>query len=413
MRYSVIVPTYNHCDDLLKPCIESIIKYTDDIELIVVANGCTDGTSEYLESLNYRLKNFKYVWEDEPVGYAAAINLGLAQATCDKVILLNNDTVLLDQPKNQWLDIFDEPFHNPACGISCIIKNQEAGHDFAVFFAVAIRWELFTQIGVLDESFGVGGGEDIDFCIRAQKAGWKISEVFEKHWTGTTFTGGFPIYHAGEGTVKHIPGWEGIFKKNMLEIAKRYNREHYKFLLSNDYERAVFLKGDPVFPREKARYEWAAENLMGGCVFEIGCSTGYGRQFFPDDVYYMGIDYDPVIAQVAREQDWGGGSFTCNDINKMELGQYSGTIIAFEVIEHLPNGLEVVERLKKHCQRLLISVPLNEPPGFWGHHHCLHGLNESHFPGAEFWYIDQDGVITKEFNPDSKFNLLLCRWTNG
>jgi glycosyltransferase involved in cell wall biosynthesis len=419
MRYSVIVPTYNHCDDLLKPCIESIIKYTDlsEIELIVVANGCTDNTDYYLEYVESMFRqagcpmHFLYDWSDEPLGYAAAINRGLNLVNSDKVILLNNDTVLLDQPKNQWLDIFDEPFHNPACGISCIIKNQEAGHDFAVFFAVAIRCEVFTQIGTLDESFGVGGGEDIDFCIRAQLAGWKIGEVFEKHWNGKQFTGGFPVYHAGEGTVKHIPGWDKIFHKNMLEIAKRYNREHYKFLLSNDYERAVFLKGDPVFAREAARYEWAAQHLRGHRILEIGCSTGYGRQFLPADIDYLGVDYDAQIVEVAKEQNWGG-RFAHADINTMALGGY-GTIIAFEVIEHLPNGLEVIERLKKHCNNLIISVPLNEPPGFWGHHHCLHGLNESHFTGAEFWYIDQDGVITKDLNPDAKFNLLLCRWTNG
>jgi GT2 family glycosyltransferase len=421
MRYSVIVPTYNHCDDLLKPCIESIIKYTDlsEIELIVVANGCTDNTRNYLEEVASVFDeqglegNFWDAVYSDPMGYAIACNTGIEYATCDKVILLNNDTVLLDQPKNQWLDLFDQPFNDPECGISCIIKNQEAGHDFAVFFAVAIQQEIFSHIGLLDESFGVGGGEDIDFCIRAQQAGWKICEVFEKYWTGTTFTGGFPIYHAGEGTVKHIPGWDKIFRKNMLEIARRYNRDHYKFLLSNDYERAVFLKGDPVFPREKIRYEFASENLVGNSLFELGCSTGYGVQFFPANTSYTGLDYDQEIIEVAEKQKWGPlATFLHGDINQFELGVYDN-IVAFEVIEHLPNGLEVVKRLKGHCRNLIVSVPLNEPPGFWGHHHCLHGLNESHFPGAEFWYIDQDGIITKEVNPDAKFSLLICRWING
>ena len=33
MKYSVVIPTFNHCDDLLKPCIEAIFKYTnmDDV----------------------------------------------------------------------------------------------------------------------------------------------------------------------------------------------------------------------------------------------------------------------------------------------------------------------------------------------------------------------------------------------
>ena len=56
MKYSVVIPTYNHCDDLLKPCIESIFKYTNlkDIELIISANGCSDNTSQYLDELRYK-----------------------------------------------------------------------------------------------------------------------------------------------------------------------------------------------------------------------------------------------------------------------------------------------------------------------------------------------------------------------
>ena len=40
MKYSVVIGTYNHCDDLLKRCVEALIKYTnlEDIELIIVAN---------------------------------------------------------------------------------------------------------------------------------------------------------------------------------------------------------------------------------------------------------------------------------------------------------------------------------------------------------------------------------------
>jgi len=40
MKYSIIIGTLNHCEDLLKPCLESIRKYTDltDCEVIVVSN---------------------------------------------------------------------------------------------------------------------------------------------------------------------------------------------------------------------------------------------------------------------------------------------------------------------------------------------------------------------------------------
>ena len=81
------------------------------------------------------------------------------------------------------------------------------------------------------------------------------------------------------------------------------------------------------------------------------------------------------------------------DINTYELGQYD-TIVAMEVIEHLDNGLEIVQKLKQHCKRLLVTVPYMETPGFWGEHHKLHGINESHFNKFSFQYIDEFGTIT-------------------
>ena len=53
MKYSVIIPTYNHCEKYLKPCVDSIIKHSDmqDVELIISANGCGDNTLQYLQYL--------------------------------------------------------------------------------------------------------------------------------------------------------------------------------------------------------------------------------------------------------------------------------------------------------------------------------------------------------------------------
>ena len=328
--------------------------------------------------------------------------------------------MLLDQPKNRWLEILDGPFSDPECGISCIIKSRSeaTNRDFAVFFCVAVRKTVFERIGFLNEEYGVGGMEDVEFCMQAENAGFKIREVFEKHWDGRQFTGGFPIYHKGEGTVHDanlVPDWDKIFLRNTLKLAKKHNPEWYRFKLSNDYERAVFLKGDSVFLRESARYQWAAKNFAGFNILEIGCSTGYGVQFLPQEVGYTGLDYDPIIVDVAKEQEWRFGAvFEHADINTYPLKKYD-TIIAFEIVEHVDNGLEIVEKLKQHCNVLLITVPYNEPPGFWGHHHKLHGLNESHFPGFQFSYSNEHGVVTdtpQEIGPNNRCNIMLCRWAN-
>lgn len=210
--------------------------------------------------------------------------------------------------------------------------------------------------------------------------------------------------------------WEQMLLINELNFAKQHNPEYYRWKLTNNYERAVFLKGDPVYPREATRYMWANRNLRGKKILEIGCSTGFGTQFLPNDIEYLGLDYDPIIIDVAQDQHWGESiKFSCADINEIQLAQFD-TIIAFEVIEHLDNGLDIVEKLKKHCNRLLITVPWNEPPGFWGEHHKLHGLNETNFFDFDVEYISEHGAITSEprsLTEHNRFNLMILRWDRG
>lgn len=426
MKYSIVIPTYNHCDDLLKPCVESIFKHTDmkDVELIISANGCVDNTRWYLESLQHQFNslgfgaNIKIFWSDVPLGYARACNEAIRMATTDRIVLLNNDTVILEQPKNNWLTLLDACFdRNPKCGISCVIKQHSdpAGHDFAVFFCVMIGRQVFDTIGLLNEEYGKGGGEDTEFCIEAERAGFEVVEALEKYLDGDKllYSGNYPIYHKGEGTVHDaslVPDWNDVFYRNSLKLAKKYNMKWYRWRLSNFYERAVYLKGDLVDPRETTRYKWAAKNVLGTKIFELGATSGYGVQFLPPGIEYTGVDYDPIIIDCAREQNWRPNlTFVSADINTYDLGFYD-TIIAFEVIEHLDNGLEIVEKFKKHCKRLLITVPYKETPGFWGPYHKLHMLDESHFPGFEFKYINEAGAFLDQPDLTSIANLMICKY---
>jgi len=403
-KYSIVIPTYNHCEKYLKPCVDSVIKYSnmDDVELIISANGCTDNTKAYLNYLKTAIPHFKWVDSTEPLGFAKAINAGIRINSADKIVLLNNDTVILGP---NWLERLDQG------DIGAVLTNHSdiTQSKFAVFFCVMIQQRVFDTIGLLPEDYKTGGCEDIEFCHKAELAGFTIADVGWKN--------DFPIYHAAEGTMHDenlVPDWDNIFLLNELKLAEKYNPEWLKWKLSNNYERAVFFKDDPVFPRETQRYEWAAQNVLPGSVLEIGCSTGYGYQFLNSEAY-MGLDYDPIIIDVAKKQNWSdNATFYHADINTFDLGRYS-TIIAFEVVEHLDNGLEIVEKLKSHCKRLLITVPHNEPKGFWGEHHKLHGLTEKDFPGFKFAYISHDGNISdvmQEVTPANPSNLMICRWDN-
>lgn len=277
MKYSIVIPTYNHCDDLLKPCIESVIQYTDmsNVELIVSANGCTDNTGTYLDNLQIQFNelglynNLKVVWNNAALGFAKATNEGIKVATTDKIVLLNNDTVLLGQVKNTWLNLLEAPFlSNAKCGVSTVIEgfSPSAGGTYPIFFCVMIDRTVFDTIGLLNEAYGVGGGEDTEFSIEAKAAGFDISLALDmqySHDIGTN-VGQFPIYHIGEGTMHDaslVPDHNNVIRENSIRLAKKYNP---KWLLENAPEHANKIKYSIVIPTYNH-----CDDLLKPCIDSI------------------------------------------------------------------------------------------------------------------------------------------------
>lgn len=276
MKCSIVIPTYNHLEDCLKPCVESLLKYSNikDIELIISANGCTDGTSDYVNDLirkfNYLgLENhIKLAWSPEPLGYAKATNAGIKLATTDLIVLLNNDVVFVEQYKNRWLDLFERNFINdPQCGISCVVKgpSDPAGREFAIFFIVMVHRKVFDKIGLITEEYGVGGHEDTEFSIEAENAGFKILEAVEKHWRPEIgmHVGDFPVYHKGEATVHDktlVPEWDKIFLENSLKLSKKYNPPYYRAKmkeLGREHLIEEYTKPEPTtFATPAEEFEW-------------------------------------------------------------------------------------------------------------------------------------------------------------
>jgi len=226
---SIVIATYNHLEDCLKPCIESIQKYCNlnNKEVIVVANGCTDGTREYVESLG---APFRLIWFDEAIGAARAYNAGIKEAKNENILILNNDVFFLEQEKDTLINMHLIHFNNPKIGIVGPIKSVSApiNREFIIFFCAMIRKEVFDKIGYLDEIFTVGAGEDTDFCLRAEAAGYKMAVAGEMTGHNSAegqITGSVPIFHKGEATVHDeslVSGWKEIFQRNGEILAERY-----------------------------------------------------------------------------------------------------------------------------------------------------------------------------------------------
>lgn len=234
-EYSIIIPTYNHLNDLLRPCIESIITHTDlsNTEVIVVANGCTDGTGEYVRSLG---DPFRVLEFDRALGFSRAVNLGIAESQGDYIILLNNDCILQDwQHKNQWIQMLRQPFiDDPLMGITGPTrhKNYEIDRYFMIFYCVMIDRKMFDEIGLLDEEFSPGAGEDVDFCIKIEDRGYHSFRVPDNSFEWS-YQINFPIQHFGERTVwdqddPFFKDWNQTIKRNQKLLESRYGFHHFR-----------------------------------------------------------------------------------------------------------------------------------------------------------------------------------------
>lgn len=94
MKASIIIPTYNKLPRL-KLTLASILNQTyskDDFEVLVIDDGSTDGTGEYLESLEMEI-SLKYFGQVNS-GRAAARNKGVREAIGDIIIFIDDDVLL-------------------------------------------------------------------------------------------------------------------------------------------------------------------------------------------------------------------------------------------------------------------------------------------------------------------------------
>lgn len=253
-KISVVIPTFNHLEDLLKPNLESILTYTDmdNVEVIVVANGCTDGTEDYVKSLGQRFRLLSF---PDALGYTRATNEGIKIATGDFIVLYNNDNLLLPQPKNDWMDKLLEPFAgNPKMGITGPLQLHDdyADADVIIGFCLCIPRKVMQEAmaetgGLLDEIYSPGGGEDIDLCCRVRAKGYTIRQVPTDGKQGFSHqnTGDFMIYHKNNQTFKDIPEYTRfIIKKNGLLNTKKYNKNIKLNIGSGGIEHPGYLSVD-------------------------------------------------------------------------------------------------------------------------------------------------------------------------
>jgi GT2 family glycosyltransferase len=254
MDVSIVVVAWN-VKRLLSECLQSVYSETTglEFEIIYVDNGSSDGSVQMVRD---RFPRVIVIENPDNKGFIRANNQAIEIARGRYVLLLNSDTIILQNAIAKVVEFADQ--HTDAAVVGCRVLNPDhtlQGNCFRFYSTLnmlfdalllsrtfpnsrlfgrktyggwaydsarevdvvvgcfsLVRKEAITQVGMMDETFFVYG-DDIDWCWRFAKAGWKI-------W----FTPVAEIIHYGGQTTRQAPSTFTLqlFGAYLLNVRKHY-----------------------------------------------------------------------------------------------------------------------------------------------------------------------------------------------
>jgi GT2 family glycosyltransferase len=257
---SVVVVNYDG-REYLDRCLSSLraLAYpADEVEIILIDNGSTDGSVEYVRSA---FPEVQVVVNDTNTGFAPAVNQGARLANGTYLALINNDA----EADPSWLraavhELESEP--SVACVASKILREDRRTVDFAggqlAFYghgfargvygvdvddgrnrdtlfasggAMVVRTETFLEVGGFDDTY-FAFFEDVDFGWRLNILGFRVR-----------FVPGSRVYHRHHGTIERF-GFAReayLLERNALAtIFKNYSDEQLARILPTSLILTVF-----------------------------------------------------------------------------------------------------------------------------------------------------------------------------
>jgi GT2 family glycosyltransferase len=211
---TIVVVSYN-TRDLLRACLASAMIFDNrSAEIIVVDNASSDGSAEMVER---EFPSVEVIRAADNLGFAAANNVALRRATGRYFLLLNPDAALVDDTAGVLAAYLDAHHDVGVVGPTVRFPDgrfQSSGFAFPSVGAelrqsrsvdwlarrvgarprpaaqgdaaedvdwvdgacLMIRRETVDAVGLLDEQYFLYG-EEVDWCYRAKRAGWRVVAV--------------------------------------------------------------------------------------------------------------------------------------------------------------------------------------------------------------------------------------------
>ncbi len=201
-RLSILLVLYNRAE-LTLACLQSMLPRLNEAEaeIVLVDNASSDETGTLLD----RFRGVKVIRNRQNLGFPVAVNQAAEAASGEFLLLLNNDTEVLGDSLGTAMRCLAANRDVGAVGGRIVLLDgtlQEAGctlwregHvfqygrgdnpnapeylfqrdvDYCSAAFLMTRRDVFRKMGGLDTAFSPGYFEDLDYCVRLWRAGWRI-----------------------------------------------------------------------------------------------------------------------------------------------------------------------------------------------------------------------------------------------
>ena len=181
--FTYILNAYGYADDVGR-CLRSMIKHSEGytIQIIVIDNGSTDGTGEWLEGFQVDHPSLRVIHCDHNLGDAAGKNIGLKQSLGANIIILDGSAEIVDgildpigqQLGDETVGIFG-PYGLTTDDLQHFHEEVTQGDaDAMQAYCMAFRRESVKKVGLMREAFRFYRNLDIDYCFQFKDKGYRI-----------------------------------------------------------------------------------------------------------------------------------------------------------------------------------------------------------------------------------------------
>lgn len=194
MRVSIIIPAYNAVHTLMTclKCVMQLDYPRNDLDIIVINDGSTDGTLEILLQLTLP-NNFKFYTHPVNRGLAAARNTGIQHARGDILVFLDADMEIqsdfirehlkfyqreqvvgvfsgIDPAPNCVYDKYQRYLYESRRGALKYPATEPLPYHVFLFGCTSAKKSAVDLVGLFDENITHYGGEDTDYAYRFWQA---------------------------------------------------------------------------------------------------------------------------------------------------------------------------------------------------------------------------------------------------